>query len=73
MIDQAEATQLRRSPRTACAQPAPDRVAQIIAIARVWDLDPDEALPAPRDGWEGCFRTTAMRGFLPRTTPATGD
>jgi hypothetical protein len=73
MIDQAEATGRRTSVRTASTQPAPDRLAEIIAIARVWDMDPEHSLPAPRDGWEGCFTTAAMRGFLPRTIPATAD
>lgn len=73
MIDQAEATRRRTTAQTVRPQPAPDRVAQVIAIARVWDLDPDGARLAPRDGWERCFATVAMRGFLPRTIPATGD
>lgn len=73
MIDQAEAPRRRTSARTASTQPTPDRVARIIAIARVWDTDPGEALPAPRDGWAACFTTAAMRGFLPRTIPAMSD
>jgi hypothetical protein len=73
MIDQAEATRRRTSARTDSTQPVPDRAAQIIAIARVWDMDPAEALPAPRDGWEGCFTAAALRGFQPRTVPAIGD
>jgi hypothetical protein len=73
MIDQAVTTRRRTSARTAGPQPAHDRVAQIIAIARVWDLDPGDFVPAPREGWEGCFTTAAMRGFLPRTIVANGD
>ena len=77
MIDQADATKQRTSALSAGIDPTPGRVAQDIAIARVWDLDSDlridSAMPASRDGWELCFRTAAMRGFLPRTIPATSD
>lgn len=77
VIQQAQATRTRASTRPALPQALPDRVAQIIAIAHVWDVDVDrrgsDTLPSPAGGWAHCFTTTAMRGFLPRTIPATGD
>jgi hypothetical protein len=55
----------------------PIQVRKIIAIARLWDLDPDYQrsvlLPCPRSGWAQCFELVAERGFLSRVVPLLSD
>lgn len=77
VIEQAQTIRTRASTRSALPQALPDRVAQIIAIARLWDLDadlrPSGNLPSPRAGWAHCFAAAAERGFLPAGALVTSD
>lgn len=71
VIEQAQAIRGQRSGGEALQPAASDRIAQIIAIAGVWDTaaepGPSDGLPPPRAGWAPTFAMAAGRGFLPRS------
>ncbi len=74
VTEQAQASRTRARSR-ALPQRFPDRVAQIILIARTWDRESPSRLgiPAPRAGWAATFTDAAERGFLRRGDIALSD
>ncbi len=77
VIETARTAPRQTSQRGELLAAAPDRVTQIIAIARVWDIDadlrPNDGLPPPRAGWAPTFAIAAERGFVPRSAGIGDD
>lgn len=64
VTEQVQNARRQALPRSLADPSQPDRHAQVIAIARAWDVAPGDRrdLPPPWGGGARCFAVTAARG-----------